>query len=74
MKTTILPEGACRSGCQTKMLDQKFLAIGKSMANLSDIHQIVQNILADMTLEEKSALASLDEDKVPFLRDFGGRG
>ena len=38
------------------------------MANPSDIDQIVQDILADMPLKEKAAIAKLDEDKVPYLQ------
>ena len=30
--------------------------------------QIVQEILADMPLKEKTAIANLDEDKVPYLQ------
>ena len=35
---------------------------------VSDIDQIVQDILADMSLKEKAAIANLDEGKVPWLR------
>jgi hypothetical protein len=38
------------------------------MTNPSDIDQIVQDILADMPLKEKAAIANLDEDKVPYLQ------
>ena len=35
---------------------------------MSDIDQIVQDILADMPLKEKAAIANLDKDKVPHLQ------
>jgi predicted nucleic acid-binding protein len=37
------------------------------MTSSSDIDQIVQDILADMSLKEKAAIANLDEKDVPFL-------
>ena len=43
----------------------------KKMANPSDIDQIVQDILADMPLKEKAAIANLNEDKVHFGSDLG---
>jgi hypothetical protein len=46
----------------------KIFAGGKNMANPSDIDQIVQDILADMPLKEKAAIANLKEDKVPYLQ------
>ena len=54
--------------CPIRHLDQKFLAGAEIMANQSDIDQIVQDILADMSLKEKAAIANLDEDKVPYLQ------
>lgn len=52
------------------------------MPSSSDIDQIVQDILADMPLKEKAAIANLYEEDVPFLqyafevcvRDQIGRG
>ena len=38
------------------------------MANPSNIDQIVQDILADMPLKEKAAIANLNEGKVPYLQ------
>ena len=38
------------------------------MTNPSNIDQIVYDILADMSLKEKAAIANLDEDKVPYLQ------
>ncbi|WP_419662721.1 uncharacterized protein Dvar_31940 [Desulfosarcina variabilis str. Montpellier] len=38
------------------------------MTSPSKIDQIVQDILADMPLKEKAAIANLDEDKVPYLQ------
>ena len=38
------------------------------MTNISNIDQIVQEILADMPLKEKAIIANLDEDKVPYLQ------
>jgi hypothetical protein len=40
----------------------------KKMIHSSDIGQIVQDILADMPLKEKAAIANMDEDKVPLLQ------
>jgi hypothetical protein len=40
----------------------------KIMTNPFDIDQIVQDILADMPLKEKAAIANIDEDKVPYLQ------
>ena len=37
------------------------------MAYPSDIDQIVKDILADMPLKEKAAIANLGEDKIPYL-------
>jgi len=45
-----------------------FPAGSEIMPNSTDIVQIVQEILADMPLKEKAALANLDEDKVPYLQ------
>lgn len=41
------------------------------MTNSSDIDQIVQEIMADMPLKEKAAVANLCKDKVPFGYDLG---
>ena len=38
------------------------------MSNSDNIDQIVQEILADMPLKEKAAIANLEEDKVPYLQ------
>ncbi len=38
------------------------------MAYPSDIDQIVKDILADMPLKEKAAIANLGEDKIPYLQ------
>ena len=38
------------------------------MSNSSDIDQIVQEIISDISLKEKAAIANLDEDKVPMLQ------
>jgi len=38
------------------------------MSNPPDIGQIVQDILADMPLKEKAAIANLEEEDVPFLQ------
>ena len=38
------------------------------MSDSTSIDQIVQEILADMPLKEKAAIANLDEDKVPYLQ------
>ena len=38
------------------------------MSESSEIDQIVQEILAEMPLKEKAAIANLDEDKVPYLQ------
>ena len=38
------------------------------MSDSTNINQIVQDILADMPLKEKAAIANLDEDKVPYLQ------
>ena len=38
------------------------------MTDSQNIDQIVQDILADMPLKEKAAIANLDEDKVPYLQ------
>jgi hypothetical protein len=38
------------------------------MANPSDIDQIVQDILADMPLRDKAAIANLDERDVKYLQ------
>ena len=46
----------------------KLFADRKIMTNSSDIDQIVKDILADMPLKEKAAIANLDEDKVPYLQ------
>jgi hypothetical protein len=34
-----------------------------------EIDQIVQDILADMPLKEKAAIANLNEDKIPYLQN-----
>ena len=34
----------------------------------TDIDQIAQDILAEMPLKEKAAIANLEEDKVPYLQ------
>ena len=38
------------------------------MPDSNNIDHIVQEILADMPLKEKAAIANLDEDKVPYLQ------
>lgn len=38
------------------------------MPEPSNIDQIVQEILSDMPLKDKAAIANLDEDKVPLLQ------
>jgi hypothetical protein len=38
------------------------------MSDSNKIDQIVQDILADMPLKEKAAIANLNEDKVPYLQ------
>ena len=38
------------------------------MTDASDQDQIVRDILADMPLKEKAAIANLVEDKVPYLQ------
>jgi len=38
------------------------------MPNTASLDDIVQEILADMPLKEKAAIANLDEDKVPYLQ------
>ena len=38
------------------------------MPEPSNIDQIVQGILSDMSLKEKVAIANLDEDKIPLLQ------
>jgi hypothetical protein len=38
------------------------------MTTPANIDQIVQDILADMSLKEKAAIANLDKDKVPLLQ------
>ena len=38
------------------------------MTNISNIDQMVQDILADMPLKEKAIIANLDEDKVSYLQ------
>ena len=38
------------------------------MTNPANIDQIVQDILADLSLKEKAAIANLDKDKVPLLQ------
>ena len=38
------------------------------MANPNDIDQIVKDILANMSLKEKAAIAQLDEEDVPYLQ------
>ena len=34
----------------------------------TDIYQIVHEILADMSLREKAAIANLDEEDLPYLQ------
>jgi len=46
----------------------KLFAGGEIMTDSNDINQVVQEILADMPLKEKAAIANLDEDKVPYLQ------
>ena len=38
------------------------------MPNPTDIDEIVQEILSDMSWKEKAALANLDEDKTLYLQ------
>ncbi|MDB4304015.1 hypothetical protein N9934_04430 [Desulfosarcina sp.] len=38
------------------------------MSDSKNIDQIVQDILTDMPLKEKAAIANLEEDKVPYLQ------
>ena len=38
------------------------------MTNSNEIDQIVQDILADMSLKEKAMIANLDEEDVPYLQ------
>ena len=38
------------------------------MPDNSNIDEMVQEILADMALKEKVAIANVDEDKVPYLQ------
>ena len=38
------------------------------MPSTKEIDQIVQDILADMPLKEKAAIANLDKDNVPLLQ------
>jgi hypothetical protein len=38
------------------------------MSHSSDIDQTVQEIIAEMPINEKAAIASLEEDKVPLLQ------
>ena len=38
------------------------------MTRANDIDQIVQDILADMSLKEKVAIANLDEEDVKYLQ------
>jgi hypothetical protein len=38
------------------------------MTKSFDIDQIVQDLLTEMPLKEKAAIANLDEDKVPLLQ------
>ena len=40
---------------------------GEIVTNPTNIDQIVQEILADMSLKEKATIANLVEDKVPYL-------
>jgi hypothetical protein len=42
------------------------MASGKIMSNPNDINQIVREILADMPLKEKVAIANLDESDIPI--------
>jgi hypothetical protein len=41
------------------------------MPDNSNIDEIVQDILADMSFKEKAAIANLDQDKVPCGYDLG---
>ena len=38
------------------------------MSDSNKIDQIIQEILSDMSLKEKAAIANLDEGKVPYLQ------
>ena len=38
------------------------------MSDSNEIDQIVQEILSDMPLKEKAAIANLDEEKIPYLQ------
>ena len=38
------------------------------MTDSKNMDQIVQKILADMSLKEKAIIANLDEEKVPYLQ------
>ena len=38
------------------------------MPNTSNMDEMVQEILADMSLKEKAAIANVDKDKVPYLQ------
>jgi len=38
------------------------------MTSSSEIDQIVQEVLADIPLKEKAAIANLDADEVPYLQ------
>mgnify|MGYP001417648184 CR=1 FL=1 len=38
------------------------------MTDSKNMDQIVQEILADMSLKEKAIIANLDEEKVPYLQ------
>ena len=38
------------------------------MSDSNNLDQIVRDILADMPLKEKAAIANLPEDKVPYLQ------
>jgi hypothetical protein len=46
--------------------EPEFMAFEKIMTDEDNIDQIVQDILADMPLEEKVAIAKPAEDKVPM--------
>ena len=45
-----------------------FAAGGKIMPDNSNIDEMVQEILSDMSLKEKAAIANLDEEKVTYLQ------
>ena len=44
------------------------------MSYPSDIDHIVHEILSDMSLKEKAAIANMGEDEVPYLQYHGNSG